>query len=57
MNNIDFTSGVGGSATRQTVDLGVDWSAGDWDFSLLLQHFFGDDEEATSIGLYGQVRF
>ncbi len=45
------------SYTRQSLQLGAAWSVGMWDFDLMAEHWFGDQEDAYSIALYAQWRF
>ena len=45
------------TATRQSFDLGLDWTVGDFDFSLVAERWFGDQEDAYALGLWAQWRF
>ena len=46
------------SYTRESVEAGVSWPiAADGDFDLAAEHWFGDGEDAYSIGFYLQWRF
>lgn len=45
------------STTSQMLRLGVDWSSGPWSVNLSGDVWFGDDEDAFSLALFGQYRF
>ena len=45
------------SFTRQSVRAGLDWSVKNWYYSLSGDYFFGDNENAFTIGLHAQYRF
>ncbi len=47
----------GGDATRQTLRAGIDWQSGNWFWSLTADHYFGDGENALSLGLFAEYRF
>lgn len=45
------------SYDRQTVDAGVDWTLGAVDVNLTFERWFGDQEDAWALAIYGQYRF
>jgi len=45
------------SYDRQTVDAGVDWTLGAVDVNLTFERWFGDQQDAWALAIYGQYRF
>lgn len=43
--------------TRQSADVGVSWSVGDFDFDFAAERWFGDGQDAFVLALYSQWRF
>lgn len=43
--------------TRQSLLLGLDFTIGDADVSLNAEYWYGDQEDALALGVYGQSRF
>ena len=52
----DLASGES-SYVRQTWFAQLDFTVGDFDGSLTVEQWFGDEEDATAIGIFGQQRF
>lgn len=47
----------GDSELRQSIIAGVSWQIGNWFYSLTADDYFGDVENAYSLGLYAEYRF
>lgn len=45
------------SYTRQAIEAGASWALGDFDLDLMLERWFGTQEDAYAAGLYVQWRF
>jgi hypothetical protein len=53
------TGSIGGSDgfTRHTIRAGISWQTGNWYYSLTGDRYFGDAEDAYSLGLFAEYRF